>query len=94
MGPWELYDIEADRTEQTNVVDQEPALAQELIAEWETWAKRSDVDPWVGELREDWGDPVKKEKPKDKTKRKAKGKRNAKGKPVAKQTTKPAEAGG
>ena len=28
-GPWELYDIEADRTEQHNLIDEEPELAQE-----------------------------------------------------------------
>jgi arylsulfatase len=63
MGPWELYDIEADRTEQNNLIDNKPELAKQLIAEWEAWAKRSDVDQWEGELRQDSGEPVKKEKP-------------------------------
>jgi arylsulfatase len=60
MGPWELYDIEADRTEQNNLIDKEAELAKQLIAEWEAWAKRSDVDQWEGELRQDSGDPVSK----------------------------------
>ena len=59
MGPWELYDIEADRTEQNNLIDQEPELAKQLTTEWEAWAKRSDVDQWEGELRHDSGDPIK-----------------------------------
>ncbi|MCI0332019.1 MAG: arylsulfatase [Planctomycetes bacterium] len=66
MGPWELYDIDADRTEQHNLVEQEPKVAQQLIAEWEAWAKRADVDPWEGEERYDSGEPVKKKQPKEK----------------------------
>jgi arylsulfatase len=54
-GPWELYDIEADRTEQHNLIDEQPALAKELIAAWEAWAKRADVGPWPGPARTDWG---------------------------------------
>ena len=60
MGPWELYDIEADRTEQSDLIEEEPELAKELIAEWEAWAKRADVDQWVGEERKDSGEPVQK----------------------------------
>jgi arylsulfatase len=71
LGPWELYDIEADRTEQNNLIEREPELAKQLIAEWEAWAKRSDVDQWEGELRQDSGEPVKKDKPSDKPKEKA-----------------------
>jgi arylsulfatase len=78
-GPWELYDIEADRTEQKNRIEQEPALAEQLAADWDAWAKRSDVDAWEGELRADSGDPVKKEAPKSKQKEKSqqKAKRQA-----------------
>lgn len=54
--PWELYDIEADRTEQHDLIADEPELAKELIAEWEAWAKRADVGPWPGGKREEWGD--------------------------------------
>ncbi len=59
-GPWELYDMEADRTEQHNLIDKEPEVAKKLIGQWEAWAKRSDVDPWVGEVRTDWGEEIKK----------------------------------
>lgn len=62
MGPWELYDIEADRTEQNNLIDEQPELAKQLINEWEAWAKRADVDQWVGEERRDSGEPIRKAK--------------------------------
>lgn len=54
-GPWELYDIEADRTEQKNLVEEQPELAKELIAAWEAWAERADVGPWPGPARDDSG---------------------------------------
>jgi arylsulfatase len=50
-GPWELYDIDADRTEQNDLIEKEPAIAQDLIAKWEAWAKRADVGPWPGPAR-------------------------------------------
>jgi arylsulfatase A-like enzyme len=58
-GPWELYDIEADRTEQHNLIDQQPEVAKKLIAQWEAWAERSDVDQWTGPARTDWGEELK-----------------------------------
>jgi arylsulfatase len=58
-GPWELYDIEADRTEQRNLIDEQPELAEKLIAGWEAWARRSDVDQWIGPARNDWGEEIK-----------------------------------
>lgn len=57
-GPWELYDVQDDRTEQNDLIDDQPDIAQKLIAQWEAWAARSDVDPWVGPRRRDWGAPV------------------------------------
>jgi arylsulfatase len=55
-GPWELYDMENDRTERQNLIDKEPELAANLIDQWEAWAKRADVGPWPGPARADWGD--------------------------------------
>jgi arylsulfatase A-like enzyme len=66
-GPWELYDIEADRTEQRDLIKEQPELAEELIADWEAWAKRSDVGPWPGKPRPNSGDaPPAERKPKPK----------------------------
>jgi arylsulfatase len=61
-GPWELYDIEADRTEQRDLIKEHPDLAKELIADWEAWAKRADVGPWPGGARPDSGDAPKGER--------------------------------
>ena len=54
-GPWELYDIEADRTEQCDLINEHPELAKKLAANWEAWAKRADVDPWPGPERDNSG---------------------------------------
>jgi arylsulfatase len=54
-GPWELYDIEADRTEQHDLASQHPDLVKKLSADWEAWAARSDVDPWTGPARNNSG---------------------------------------
>ena len=45
-GHWELFDLEADRTETDDLVVKQPAKAQELAAEWDVWAKRCNVVPW------------------------------------------------
>ncbi|MCC6493016.1 MAG: arylsulfatase [Pirellulales bacterium] len=63
-GPWELYDIEADRTEQHDLSAERPDLVKELGAQWDAWAKRADVPQWPGKLRTDWGEEVK-EKPQE-----------------------------
>ena len=45
-GGWELYDLEADRTELNNVAEKNPQKVEELKAMWESWAKRVGVQPW------------------------------------------------
>jgi arylsulfatase len=45
-GRWELYDLEADRTEMNNLADKHPELVRELVATYNAWAKRSFVKPW------------------------------------------------
>jgi arylsulfatase A-like enzyme len=57
-GPWELYDLEADRTEQHDLISTEPKVAVELAKKWNDWAKRADVDPWDGWERTDHGSEV------------------------------------
>jgi len=37
--PWELYDLDADRTELNDLVEDQPKLAKELAALWDQWAK-------------------------------------------------------
>jgi arylsulfatase A-like enzyme len=45
-GGWELYDMEADRTELTNVADKHPQKVGQLKALYESWAARCDVQSW------------------------------------------------
>ena len=57
-GPWELYDMEADRTEMHDLIKDEPERAEKMIAAWDAWAKRADVDEWVGFKRNDAGGEI------------------------------------
>ena len=43
--PWELYDTEADRTEQKNLAAAHPKKVQELSNLYDAWAKRCNVVP-------------------------------------------------
>ncbi len=45
-GPWELYDLEADRTEMSNLAEKQPEKARELAALWDRWAAKVGVVPW------------------------------------------------
>ena len=45
-GPWELYDIVADRGETRDLSAREPALVSELEGVWEQWAQDNGVIPW------------------------------------------------
>ena len=47
-GPWELYDLKADRTEQHNLAAQQPETVKELAAKWDAWAERAHVVPYPG----------------------------------------------
>ncbi len=44
--PWELYDIDADRIEATNVATKQPERVKELSVKWDAWAKRVGVLPF------------------------------------------------
>ncbi|HEX4129637.1 MAG TPA: arylsulfatase [Pirellulales bacterium] len=59
-GPWELYDMEADRTEQHNLIDAHSDVATRLEAAWNAWAERAFVDDWPGPDHTDWGKDIKK----------------------------------
>lgn len=59
-GPWELYDLEADRTEQHNVIADHSDVATRLEAAWNAWAERAFVDPWPGPDHNNWGGDLKK----------------------------------
>ena len=46
-GPWELYDMLADRTELTNLAAKHPDRVRSMAKQWETWAARANVLPWI-----------------------------------------------
>jgi len=45
-GDWELYNIDADRSELNNLADKKPKKVRELAAKYDAWAARSHVVPW------------------------------------------------
>ena len=44
--PWELYDLATDRTELDNLAERNPAKADQLEKNWQTWADEVGVRPW------------------------------------------------
>ena len=44
-GPWELYDLDADRAETTDLAAREPERVRQLAAMWQAWAERAHVLP-------------------------------------------------
>ena len=44
--PWDLYDMETDRAETTDLAAQHPNIVRELVANWQAWANRVGVVPW------------------------------------------------
>ena len=61
-GPWELYDMEKDRTEMHDLAAAQPDRLKWMVALWEQWAKRTSAIPWP------WGKPYGEEKPGPKSK--------------------------
>jgi arylsulfatase A-like enzyme len=47
-GPWELYDLKADRTELHNLAAEHPERVKDMAATWEAWAQRAQVKPYPG----------------------------------------------
>ena len=43
---WELYNLRADRSEQTNLASSHPEIVQELAGDWLDWARRVKVYPF------------------------------------------------
>lgn len=44
-GPWELYDMQGDRTETQDLAKRHPGRVKQMAAQWERWAKRTNVLP-------------------------------------------------
>lgn len=45
-GSWELYDMDADRTEMIDLSTQHPEKVEAMSKQWQTWADRVGVQPW------------------------------------------------
>lgn len=43
---WELYDMDADRTELHDLASQHPEKLEEMVRQWQSWAERVGVQPW------------------------------------------------
>ncbi|HBV64800.1 MAG TPA: arylsulfatase [Rhodopirellula sp.] len=43
---WELFDMDADRTELNDLADKHPEKLKEMVAKWQAWADRVGVQPW------------------------------------------------
>jgi arylsulfatase len=60
-GPWELYDMNEDRTEQRDLADADPKRVENMAKQWQDMAEKTDVLPLDGR---DWGerlrDPLRK----------------------------------
>jgi arylsulfatase len=46
-GPWELYDLEADRTEVRDLASKEPDRVKSMGAAWQKWAEATNVLPML-----------------------------------------------
>ncbi len=55
-APWELYDIDNDRSELIDLAARQPDRVKEMVVHYDAWAARCGVRPWpVGDLTEDGG---------------------------------------
>ena len=43
---WELFDMDADRTELNDLADTHPEKLKEMVGKWQAWADRVGVQPW------------------------------------------------
>ncbi|MDG2208078.1 MAG: arylsulfatase [Pirellulales bacterium] len=45
-APWELYDMQADRTEVKDLAAEQPERVRQMVAAWDRWASRVRAKPW------------------------------------------------
>ena len=43
---WELFDMDADRTELNDLAQKYPEKLREMVGKWQAWADRVGVQPW------------------------------------------------
>ena len=57
--PWQLFDMDTDRTERTDLARAHPSRLSAMVAAWDQWAERTYVDEWTDDVRRaDWGAPM------------------------------------
>jgi arylsulfatase A-like enzyme len=54
---WELYDLEADRSETKNLASEKPDLAKRLHADWLSWNAEMPPPAWKKPPESEWGLP-------------------------------------
>jgi arylsulfatase len=59
--PWQLFDMDADRTEQHDLIATHPDVAARLETAWCAWAERTYVDEWPGPDHTEWGQDIKRD---------------------------------
>ena len=60
-APWQLFDMDADRTEQQDLITTRPDIAARLESAWHAWAARTYVDEWNGPDHTDWGQDIRRD---------------------------------
>ena len=45
-GPWELYNMDEDRTELNDLADGDADRVRQMAQLWQGWADRANVVPW------------------------------------------------
>ncbi len=50
-GKWELYDMEADRSEMNDLADKQPDRVKKMSDLWQKYGERTNVLPWPGTRR-------------------------------------------
>ncbi len=52
QSPWRLHDLESDRSETRDVLEEHPEVAAALAKRWDAWAARCGVVPWPAKPKE------------------------------------------
>lgn len=51
-GTWELYDLKTDRAEAKNLAGENPELVKTMSKQWNDWAYKAKVLPWIWDKEE------------------------------------------
>jgi len=51
-GAWELYDLKTDRAEANNLASENPEVVKAMSKQWNDWAYKAKVLPWIWDKEE------------------------------------------